>query len=142
MRTKLIISTSLDEARKKRDEVISELGENVKNYGDDVVTAQNGDVYFFKVISLTDFMGKLNSMVGKGYDELDLSSLLLEVKALSNTIEDTIELKPSIDEATEAVLNDKKEEDIESIENDSNLSDDDDKLSNDVDSDSDSEDNN
>lgn len=89
MKTILIVETSLDALRATKDRLVQELSDagNLKKWGDDSVETNKDVIYFLKVISLTDYLGKLNAILGKGYDELQIDSVIDEAKKLLYVLE-------------------------------------------------------
>lgn len=126
MKTILILNTTLDGLRSEKDKLVSSLtaAGNLKSWGDDSVQTNDDVVYFLKVISLSDYVSKLMSMVGKGYDEIKLDPVIDEVKGLLQTLspfrkdesEETPNLSPEAPESTESADEDEDDLDIENDE--------------------------
>lgn len=90
MKTILIVETSLDALRASRDQLVKKLDDagNLNKWGDDSVETNDNVIYFLKVISLAEYVGKLNSVLGKGYDELRIDSVIDETRKLLSVLED------------------------------------------------------
>lgn len=122
MKTILILNTTLDGLRSEKDKLVSKLNDsgNLKSWGDDSVQTKDDVVYFLKVISLSDYVSKLMSLVGKGYDEIKLDPVIDEVQGLLQTLapfkkeepKETPNLSPEAPESTESVDEDEDDLDI------------------------------
>jgi hypothetical protein len=89
MKTILIVETNLDDLRATKENLVKELDDagNLKKWGDDSVETNDDIIYFLKVISLTEYVGKLNSVLGKGYDELKIDPVIDEVRRLFSVLD-------------------------------------------------------
>ena len=89
MKSILIVETNLDAQRAMKERLVKELSDagNLKKWGDDSVETQDNTIYFLKVISLTEYLGRLNLMLGRGYDELRIGSVIDEAKRLLSVLE-------------------------------------------------------
>lgn len=88
MTTHLIILTSLDELRAKKDELVRKFSDdgNLRKYGDDSVETNDDKVFFLKVITLSEYSTKLTQAIGRGYDHVELASVIKEVERLLDNI--------------------------------------------------------
>jgi len=128
MKTILIVNTTLDGLRSDKEKLVASLSDqgNLKSWGDDSVQTIDEVVYFFKVISLSDYVSKLMSMVGKGYDEIKLDPVIDEVQGLLSTLapfrkEEHEDAPETPSEATEEPESDDEGEDDLDIENEEEL---------------------
>ena len=122
MKTILILNTTLDGLRSEKDKLVSKLNDsgNLKSWGDDSVQTNDDVVYFLKVISLSDYVSKLMSLVGKGYDEIKLDPVIDEVQGLLQTLapfkkeepKETPNPSPEATESTESADEDEDDLDI------------------------------
>lgn len=126
MKTHLIIATSLDELRNRKEELVRKFSDagNLKRHGDDSVETNDEQIFFLKVISSGELKTKIMQTIGRGYDRIDLDSILAELLALFNTLDsiNTSE-KPNengVETDTEPLnapeTNDEEEDDVE-VEN-------------------------
>lgn len=87
MKTNLIVSVSLDEQRARKESLVRRLDDagHLVKHGDDSVESDE-EVYFFRVISISDYRTKLLQEIGRGYDGVDLSSVFQELDVFVNTL--------------------------------------------------------
>lgn len=128
MKTILIVNTTMDGLRSEKQNLVDKLSNagNLKSWGDDSVQTNDDIVYFFKVISLSDYVSKLTAMTGKGYDEVNINPVIDEVEKLLSTLskfrKTVAETTPDIaPEAIESPESDDKDEDDLDIENDEEI---------------------
>lgn len=88
MKTHLIVLTSLDELRAKKEALVQKFSDNgnLKKYGDDSVETNDDEIFFLKVITSSEYRAKLMQTIGRGYDYAELSSVIKEVEELLDTI--------------------------------------------------------
>lgn len=128
MKTILIVNTTMDGLRSEKQNLVDKLSNagNLKSWGDDSVQTNDDIVYFFKVISLSDYVSKLTAMTGKGYDEVNIDPVIDEVEKLLSTLapfrkDEPKEAAKITPEAQESPENDDKDEDDLDIENDEEI---------------------
>ena len=128
MKTKLIVETNLDDLRETKNKIVDHLSNigNLKSWGDDSIETHDGEVYFLKVVSSSEYKTKLLSIIGKGYDDIKIDSVIDEIKRLLLFLYDFIpsdkEDTPKID--TEAqnddISNDSDEDEVSVVNEEKN----------------------
>ena len=118
MKTHLIILTSLDELRAKKESLVQKFSDagNLRKYGDDSVETHDDQVFFLKVITLNEYRTKLLQEIGRGYNRIDLSALNKELNSIENILrtyafDEVVPPENEEKELTEEEPNKKMEED-------------------------------
>ena len=118
MKTHLIVKTDLEALKATKEKIVAKLNkeDNLKQYGDDYIEAKNGDIYFIKVVTSADYVAKLNSVIGKGYDKINIDAVFDEIKKLLDILSIYTTDKPKniskiAPEATESPEKDDNEKD-------------------------------
>lgn len=84
MKTHLIVLTSLDELRANKDELVHKFDDdgNLKKYSDDSIETFDDQVFFLKVITLSEYRTKLIQAINRGYDSVKIDSVRKEINDL------------------------------------------------------------
>jgi len=92
MTTNLIVLTSLDELRAKKASLVQKFGDsgNLKKHGDDSVETNDDQVFFLKVITLSEYRTKLIQAVNRGYDHVIIDSVRKEISDLVNILDGAV----------------------------------------------------
>jgi len=104
MKTHLIIETSLDDLRNSKNKLVDSLNDNLLKWGDDTVETKDGQIYFFRVISVDDYTTKLMTTIGRGYDHVDLSKVMAQIMKLVEKLSVEID-KYDVKEVAETPIN-------------------------------------
>lgn len=83
MKTILILKRNNEEKIAIKDSLLRKFNEEGKTvvWSDDSIEVKDdGLIYFFKVISISDYRTKVMEAIGRGYDEIDIKSVITDVE--------------------------------------------------------------
>lgn len=92
MKTHLIVLTSLDELRAKKDKLVQEFSDagNLKRHGDDSVETIDDEIFFLKVITISEYRTKLIQTINRGYDHVLIDSVRKEISDLVDLLDGSV----------------------------------------------------
>lgn len=92
MKTHLIVLTSLDELRAKKEYLVQKFSDdgNLKKHSDDSVETNDDQIFFLKVITISEYRTKLIQSINRGYDHVVIDSVRKEISDLVDLLDGAV----------------------------------------------------